>query len=272
MNTLFTRFFPAVCAALLFAPTLAFAQEEAINPALESAISFGYYISLLGFIVGTIITYMAVKKFGKSTLGSIFTYLLVGTATFLVITVFQTLGSDFFGISDDSMDVWWHLMFYLAFASYYIGLKALIGLGSAEQSAGSIRVGAEKMWAMFAGVILIAVFIIPSSVEYFILAYVNSAPGMLGLHHFLAFALSAAVGYYLLDAKKRIGQIGRAIATPMIIAIWAFAGQHLWELMFESWKWVDVTSEVGEGGERIFLTISAIGITYAAWRLKSFAR
>lgn len=239
---------------------------------IETLISLGYWISSLGYLVASIIMMLAVLKFGKSTLGSIFSYLFIGTGVFFVITIFQKLGADFFNIADESMDIWWHLMFYMALISYYHGLKYLVGLGSTETDANQgVKIGAEKTWGMVMLILLAVIFIIPSSVESIINAYVASPLAELGLHHFLAFLLSAVVGSYLFNAKKNLGQIGKAIATPMIVAVWALSFQHFWELLAESWKVVEVTSENIEGVEKIFLTISAVCVIYAALRLKALA-
>lgn len=236
-------------------------------------ITIGYYLSSIGFLVAALIMGTAVRKFGKSTLGSIFYYLFVGTGIFFVITVFQKLGGEFFGISAESMDVWWHVMFYMAFFLYYKGLKLLVNLGSADaQSSQITQIGSEKKWGIAAVLALVVIFIIPKMADGVVSVYLSSPPAGLGLHHFLSFMLAGAVGSYLLSAKKNLGQIGKAIANPMIVAIWAFAAQHFWELLFESWKVVKVTSEVGEGIEKIFLVIAAVSISYAAWRLNSFAK
>ena len=239
---------------------------------IETLITLGYYVSSAGFLVATVITAIAAGKFGKSTLGSVFSYLFIGTGIFFVITIFQKLGADFFMISDESMDVWWHIMFYMALFSFYFGFKALVGLGSAEGSSPSKAIGMEKKWGIAMLILLVIIFIIPNRVESIITAYESSALGQLGLHHFLAFILAGVVGSYLLSAKKNLGQIGRAVAGPMIITVWALCVQHFWELLTESWKVIELTSDKIEGVEKIFLTISAISIIYAASRLKSFAK
>ncbi len=240
---------------------------------METLIDAGYYVSSFGFLVATILMGTAVRKFGASSLGSIFYYLFIGTGIFFVITVFQKLGNSFFGISDASMDIWWHLMFYMAFFFYFSSMKLLSGLGSAEgQDGKSVKIGAEKKWGMLAVVLLVIIFIVPSWAEGVVTAYDASPLGVLGLHHFLSFILAAVVGSYLLSAKKNLGMIGKAIANPMVLTMWAFAAQHFWELLFESWKVVVVTSEFGEGIERIFLLIAAVGVIYAAVRLHSFAK
>ena len=271
MNLSLTAFLSTLLGLIGF-PLLALAQESEGSGGLEMAITLGYYLSSLGFLIATIMMGAAVRQFGKSTLGSIFTYFFVGTGIFFAITIFQKLGAGFFGIADESMDIWWHLMFYLAVFSYYIGLRSLVALGSTDSTQGGVRVGMEKIWGIGALVILAVIFVIPSMAEPIVNAYSATPLSALGLHHFLAFLLAGTVGSYLLKAKKSLGQIGRAIANPMVIAIWAFGLQHFWELLFESWKVVDVTSESGEGGEKIFLTIAAICVSYAAWRLRSYSK
>lgn len=238
---------------------------------IETLITLGYYISSVGFLIATIITGIAMSKFGKSMLGSIFSYLFIGTAIFFVITIFQKLGADFFRISDESVDVWWHIMFYMALFSYYFGFKALVGLGNTDNQPGGV-VGAEKKWGILSLVLLVIIFIIPNWAEPTITVYESSPLGQLGLHHFLAFILAGVVGSYLFSAKKNLGQIGRAVAGPMIITVWALCIQHFWELLTESWKVIELTSDKIEGVEKIFLIIASVSIIYAALRLKSFAK
>ncbi len=236
-------------------------------------ITLGYYLSSLGFLIATVMAGVAVSKFGKSSFGSIFSYLFIGTGIFFVISVFQKLGGDFFGINDSSMDFWWHAMFYMAFFFYFQSLKLLVHLGNPEsQNTQIARIGSEKKWGLATIVLLVAIFVIPSSVDGAVTSYMNSMLADYGLHHFLAFIFAWAVATYLLNAKKNLGQIGQAIANPMIIAMWAFGFQHLWELLNESLKVVVVTPDVGEGVEKIFLVIAAVCITYTAWRLNSFAK
>jgi hypothetical protein len=237
---------------------------------IETLITLGYYLSSLGFLIATIITAVAVRKFGQSILGSIFSYLFIGTAIFFVITIFQQLGTDFFMISEESMSIWWHIMFYLAMLSYFLGFKALVDLAASDEALAGTR-GREKIWTIFTQVLLVIIFIIPSRAEPIMLSYITSKPFELGMHEFVAFLLAAAIGSYLFRAKSNIGQIGSAIAKPMIIAIWALSLQHFWELLTESWKVIAIPSANVQGVENIFLTIAAISVTYAGLRLKSFA-
>ena len=239
---------------------------------IETLISLGYYVSSIAFLIATIIAGRAASKFGTSAFGSVFSYLFIGTGVFFVITVFQKLGADFFGIADESVDIWWHLMFYLALFSYYFGFKALVGLASGEAEDTGGIIGSERKWGVFSLILLVVIFIVPKYAEPVVQAYLASSLAELGLHHFLAFILAGVVGSYLASIKKNIGQIGRAIANPLIAALWALAIQHFWELLVESWKVIAVTTETGEGVEKIFLTIAGICVIYAVVRLKAFAK
>lgn len=239
---------------------------------IETLITLGYYVSSIGYLVATLVTFDAVRKSGASGLKNVLVYLFIGTGTFFIITIFQKLGAEFFGISDESMDIWWHVMFYLAMFSYYLGFKALVRLGNVESGTVNTTSVTSKTWGIFSLLVLVVVFIIPSQVEPLVNVYVASRLGELGAHHFLAFIIAGVVGAYLFSAKIFLGQIGRAIASPMIIAIWSLCVQHFWELLTESWKVIELTSDKIEGVEKIFLTISAISVIYAASRLKAFAK
>ncbi len=241
-----------------------------MDSSLDTYITIAHYLSFFGFLTGTLLMVAAIKKFGKGTLGSIFGYLLLGTATFVAISVFLDLGAQFFGIAEDSMDVWWHVLFYMAFMFFFMGLRLFVSLGKSD--AMPIEGSAIKKWGLVAIAVIAFVFLAPRGLENVVGVYTASVLDSIGLHHFIAFVFAGAVGWYLSSAKKNLGQIGRAVANPIIIAVWALSLQHLWELLNESWKVIPVTSQVGEGVEQIFLIIAAISIIWGAIKLKSFGR
>lgn len=240
---------------------------------METLIDLAYYVSTLGFVIATVVTFNAARAASQSGLKTVLNYLSIGTATFFVITIFHKLAeAGTFGISAESTDVWWHIMFYMAMISFYIGFKSLAKLGTSDAGGVSASGGLSTVWVTATIIVLVTAFVFASSSESVMQAYNSSKAGELGLHHFLAFALAGVVGAYLFSAKLFLGQIGRAIAGPMIITVWALAAQHFWELLFESWKVVVITSEAGEGIERIFLLIAAAGITVSAMRLRSLSK
>ena len=264
MKRLFIKILPLL-AGLAFVPVIASAQADAASN-IDMLLSLGGYVSFAGFALGTVLMGVVIRRFGASTLGSIFRYLMLGTAILVSISLFLTLGPDFFRIADESVDIWWHLLFYMAFIFYFYGLKLLVDLGNGNPNQ---KVGSwgAKAWSLVAAIGVALIFILPPSSESIVGMYTSSQWNSLGLHHFIAFAFAGTVAVYLLRAKSRLGQIGRAIATPNTIAVGALSLQHLWELLNESWKVIEVNGEVGEGLEKIFLTIAALSLIWAAVRL-----
>ena len=240
---------------------------------METLISLGYWVSSLGFLIATYVTFNAFRKAPRSGLKTVLSYLFIGTGAFFIITVFQKLVvAGFYNIADDSQDIWWHLMFYIAMISYYLGFRTLARLGATETTNTEVSTAKSSLWGYFSLFLLVLIFFLPNASDSVVTMYTSSRLAGFGLHHFIAFILAGVIGAYLFMAKLLFGQIGKAVAGPMIIALWAFALQHAWELLFESWKMVIVTTEVGEGVERIFLIIASVSIVYAALRLQSFTR
>ncbi len=243
---------------------------------LTTLISIGYYVSSIGFLAATYVTFEAFRKAPQSGLKTVLSYMFIGSGTFFAITVFQKLADmgTVYKLAEGSSDIWWHIMFYMAMISFYIGFKTLASLGTSEQTSMDTTkaTNASKVWGWVCVVLLAIIFVIPNWADSFIQIYTSSKLAELGAHHFVAFVMAGIVGAYLFSAKLFLGNIGKAIASPMIIAIWALALQHFWELLNESWKVIIVTPDVGEGVEKIFLTIAAICVIFAALRLKALAK
>lgn len=231
------------------------------------------WVSSACFLVSAVIILLAKNKLGKSALGTTFSYLFIGTGVFFAVTCFLRLGPDFFGVSDSSLDIWWHLMFYMAMTSYLLGFRSLARLGTQEMDVDPAKsLAAARNWGIFVLLALVVIFLAPKAADGIIMTYTSSPLASFGLHHFIAFAFAIAVGMYLMSVKKNLGQVGRAIASPMIVATWFLGLQHLWELLNESWKVVHVEADFGESVERLILIVAAVCITYAALRLKALAK
>lgn len=234
----------------------------------ETIAAIAEYVSLFALLIGTVIMFTAVRKLGESTIRAVITYLFLGTLTLTFVSLYLNMGPDSHGISEDSFDVWWHVLFYPAFIFYFLGIRLLAKLGSGV--AGLETKVSKGKWIAAIAVIAL-VFVVPSALETVLPSYTGSALNtVFGLHHFLAFVLAGLVASYLIAMKGRLGQIGQAIATPLTIAVAAFSVQHFWELLTESWKVIDITTETIEGVEQIFLIVAGLGIIWSAMKLKKF--
>ncbi len=233
----------------------------------EILILSGYYLSTICFLVSTVIMSMTVRNFGKSALGSVFSYIFVGTSIFFAITLFKKLGPSFFDISQGSVDIWWHIMFYLGMISYYLGLRSLVKLANGDD--GSMKIGSENIWGLIVAIILILIFFIPKWVDPIISQYASSALALYGFHNFIAFLVAGLLGSYLLIAKNNFGLIGKAVANPMMVLVWAFCLQHLWELLFR-WNLINPSINLNKGVEIIILIVASVSITAVAVKLDKF--
>ena len=241
---------------------------------LDGITTFAGEVSFALFIFATILLFVVVSRLGKSAMQTIVMYLAIATGVFVAISAFLTLGADFFHISENSLDVWWHILFYMSFAFYFVALRMLVGLGISDSTSleQEKAMNQARLWGFVALCGIVLVFLLPSWVENFVLLYANSALDSFGLHHFIAFIFAGGVATYLWNARNNLGQIGRTIANPIIIAVIALALQHLWELLNESWKVIIVTDTVGEGVEKIFLITAGLALIYGGWQLYKFAK
>jgi hypothetical protein len=240
---------------------------------LDGLTTFAGEVSFAAFILATVLLFVVVSKLGKSAMQTIVMYLAMATGIFVAISAFLTLGADFFRISDNSVDVWWHILFYMSFAFYFVALRTLVGLGSAEVASTQEKdMNQARLWGFIALCGVVLVFLLPSWTENIVLVYANSPLDSWGLHHIIAFIFAGGVAAYLWSARENLGQIGRLIANPIIVAVAALSLQHLWELLNESWKVIKVSDTTGEGVEKIFLIIAAASLIWGGWKLYKFAQ
>jgi hypothetical protein len=240
---------------------------------LDGITTFAGEVSFAAFILATVLLFVVVSKLGKSAMQTIVMYLGIATGIFVAISAFLTLGANFFHIADTSIDVWWHILFYMSFAFYFVALRMLVGLGSVEVGGDQEKdMNQARLWGFIALCGVVLVFLLPSWSENIVSVYTNSPLDSWGVHHFVAFIFAGGVAWYLWSAREKLGQIGRIIANPIIVAVIALALQHVWELLHESWKLIQTSGTVGEGVEKIFLIVAALSLIYGGWKLLQFAK
>jgi hypothetical protein len=243
------------------------------TPTADMLFSAAGYASLTFFLVATVLLFYAANLFRKTAMYAVLLYFAIGTGMIVAQSAFIALGAQFFGIEDASLDVWWHFLFFLAFAFHFYGLYLLTQLGVAEVDADpEARANRARLWGFLGLCFAVFEFLVPRALENVMQIYTKSPLDSFGLHHFIAFIFAGVVFWYLFFAQKNLGQLGRLIANPVIFALVALSLQHLWELLTESWKVIVVHPDVGEGVEKIFLIAGACSLIWGAWKLISFSR
>lgn len=253
-------------------PLFGHAQTSESMDIVSALFEFGHYLSVLGFFISALLFGVAVQGLARTAFASVFTNIFLGTLVLFLIPIYLMLGPAFLGVSEESFHVWWHALFYLAFVLYFIGLRHMVSIGDSDTKLyyEVPNPGGASSVVITIG-ILIASFFLPRFVEGILHVYNTSMLASFGLHHFISFALAGIVATYLIFARQRFGVIGNAIAGPMTIAVSLFSIQHLWELLTESWKIIELSSLYIERVEMLFLFAASIALVVAAWRLKTFA-
>jgi len=124
-------------------------------------------------------------------------YLGIATGIFVAISAFLTLGASFFQIEDSSVDVWWHILFYMSFTFYFVALRMLVGLGSFRSgSRPGKRYEPRRDFGAFIALCGVVLVFLTSVVdrEHRKRLYELSLDSW-GLHHFIAFIFAGGVAW-----------------------------------------------------------------------------
>ena len=251
-------------------------EDDSGAPAMEeegSAILLNglEMISMLLACIAIAILALIIKQFGSSAISFVFGYFMIGTALVALARLFILLSS--FGvldISSETLNLGWHLLFFLSMITFFIAGKNFSKLGSdTETTEGSASVIG---WGLACGIFTLLVFVLaPSIDEPFTTRFAGSIADTSGLMHLIAFILGSVAAFYLFYRSK-MGKITALLATPYLISLGLFGLNHAWELMFESWHIVNVTDSTGERIEQFFVLPAFMLMTYAYIRLWSLLR
>ena len=266
MNKKIIYYFVPTWIFSILLPFLAIASAEANDPVGVWGLIMEYGILVL-LIIGVLVMRNVLKKFGDSMMGKLFTYFSIGTILLVTMRIFIHLVElNFVSISFGALHFYWHIIFYLALVSFYFGLKGLVDLADGKD--GEIPNMINK-WKIFSIISIFLIFVLSITTGSIYDSFYNSSIfESFGLHHFIAFALSVILSYYLIQSRKKIGMIGSGIATPFILSLSLFGLQHFWELLTESWKFIIVEEEIIEHVEQYIVIIAVFLLVYTFIQLK----
>lgn len=260
--------------ALLLTPFSAMAQDlgfaaENVSHETNFLSSSLETVIIALFLVAIILIAYVTWKFGKSAFGYLFGYFMFGAVLLGATRLFIYLvDNGSIVISGGSLEFWWHLIFYLAMLMFFMGCRGLVCLASGNAIHESLRKAMN--WGFLCIVFVILIFFLAGSVDQSLSqTYVGSPFDAFGLHHFIAVIMAGFVSYYLLSVRTRIGMIGSGVAIPMIGSMALLSLQHLWELIAESWKLVELTDGAIEQGEQFLVLPALILLIVAFMRLKT---
>lgn len=225
------------------------------------------YVILILLVVALLVIIIVIKKFGGGMMSQLFRYFSTATALLIVMRLFIHLVElEVISVASGALHFWWHVIFYLAMLSFFFGLKGMVDLADGREDKMAKMVSKWQLTSIVA--VLAIVFLSITTGNSWASFYDNSLLEGAGLHHFIAFAISVLVVYYLIQSKKKIGMIGAGIAMPLTIGLSFWGFQHFWELLTESWKILTFTDEVIEHVEQYLVVIAVISLIYSFVQLK----
>lgn len=215
---------------------------------------------LLSFAAILMLIYMF-QKFADTPFGVTLVYFLSGTLFLSAIALFTILTDlNYLKISRETFVIWNHGLFYASMATFWFGSKNMIKLLETKQSA-PMLMGI----ALFSGggvfVLILTSFFIVKSLDPLITKFFS---GWLwtsfGLQHFIAFIMAALASYYLFKIQKTLNPQKNALMAPFVLVFVLFSGIHLWELLFENWEVLKLSSETIEIVERVLTVLAFIAL------------
>ncbi len=234
----------------------------------ETVVQVSEAINVLLILVAVYIMVACIRVSGTSSqIGRIFSYLLVGVAVIGFDRLFLLLcDMGVLNVQDDTVNLGWHIIFYTSMITFFIGARGFALLAS-QGKALSSKVMAG--WDVFAAIVILLTFGFVEVVDKpFVAAFNGSWFDNFGMFHFIAFVAAALAAWYLFQ-RTRVGNISAVLAGPFLVAFLLLSGEHLWELLSESWHLIGFNPDAyGEVMEQVFVIPSCILFVYAFVRLK----
>lgn len=218
------------------------------------------------FILATILRAIISYK-GKAS-GIVFIYFFSGTLAFgLIRLLFILVDRRIIPISDSTLMVCWHVIFYYASYLFLAAVKELITLFGGPSKELSFHKAVVS--GLIGLIVTVIVFTFAPLVDPFLTKSLDKSwIESTGILHFIAFAQAGYIAYYLAKIKYHYKGLIGAIVSPFGSALFLLSLVHAWELLTESWKVVIVTNTVGELVERLLWLPAFICIYWVFYKLR----
>jgi len=207
-------------------------------------------LSLFGFLVILIISLIMKQKFYKTNIGWI--YFLFGIILFGLTRVFYILSDQgIIPISDDTLEVWWHLIFYNSLGLILLSIKDIMRKPQYVKPRSLKRCLSICMIST-----IFAIFVFLSAVpldEEFVSVFSDTFLGKIGIQHLIAFAFSSLVAFTLIEIRSFPEQYNSYFTFPLLIVFVIFVTYHFWELLTESLEIIVISENIIEQVEQILV-------------------
>lgn len=223
-------------------------------------------IIFLCFIFALILSLVIRHKKISTAVGVIYTFFSLGTFLIFLSRIFLILNNGgVYTLENVGLHIWWHTILYLGIMCFIIGGKRLLQISNNID----IKQYNQKDTLTIISFVFftILIFILSQIVEPLLSTIlVDSFIDRWGLHHFIVFSLGVYAGNYVLSIRNKWGKTLSVGAIPIFIFITLTGLQHLWELLTESWKIINLVPEKIELVESYIVIASLISLNFGYYR------
>lgn len=241
--------------------------EEALLVSLEAAnITLAFIATALFFGIA--------RRLGQSREGVAAGYFASGIALLGMTRVFYILADrGVIYVHDDTLEFWWHMIFFMAMAMCIFGGKVLSNIGDERSRLSSLR--SLKQWCVISVVVTVVAFLTAEPMDKsFVAVFDGTIWDTFGVQHFVALVVGALALLHIFVSADNYGSrsdigIMAQLKLPLMITYGLFALDHFWELLTESWEIFVLPETTIERIEQIIVLPAFLAVIYAGWKLRA---
>jgi hypothetical protein len=223
---------------------------------------------LVGISIAIVLS--AVRNRKGTLIGATFVYLLCAISLVGVFRAFIFLAEvGVLHLGEGTVVLFWHVMFYLAIVMFLLGGRSFVRLAGPPRGAKEPFGEATRLGIVFVLASLFLALIAEPLNPLITAVFEGSIWDQSGLVHFVAFVLGGFVASYLFQLRARLGGNFAIIAVPLLAALAFLSFVHLWELLTESWRVIQLPSDTIELVEQLAALPTFLFFIYAFSRLRA---
>ncbi|MBI2022040.1 hypothetical protein HYS93_04160 [Candidatus Daviesbacteria bacterium] len=219
--------------------------------------------SFIFLVAALILTVYNIGNIGPGVLNVVFISFFFGVLFLGLTRVFIFLTDQgFYQITDETLHLWWHVIFYLGMISFIWGGYRLKQISTAEHPSGFNN--SDKIFFGLLSLAVVGIFLVANPFESTLAKILEeSVIASLGLHHFLAFILASVAAWYIYYIKNNWGNLLSVGAVPILVFLSLMGLQHFWELVTESWKLISIPESTIEQVEQLIIIPAYLLLIFA---------
>lgn len=230
----------------------------------------------LFFITAVILSIMILRQHASMNLRVPHIFILAGIVLFGLTRIMYTLYEfKILDIGDQTLEFWWHLIFYLGTFSFLIASNKIIEFIDGKKLKNLLMKDIIVLCTL--SLVTLALFLtIQPLNEWFLSWFKDSLIDNGGFEHFIAFLFLGVVAFKFgwikfssyRTSNKRFKVIDSLLGGFVIFFIFLtlLSLNHFWELLTESWGIIRLPENVIESVEQFFWLPAFMSISYGLWR------